>query len=520
MKKLSFVITLLFLGLISGDLKAQCSFTPTVTPNGLILCPNETDTLWTQEYDAYQWFKDGVAIPGATNRYLPVHQISDVGSYFKVNATVSACTEMSDSVLIDGWNYLLPYVMHGGTYTTNPNDGSSMLCPGVDTMVLTFSYTENIQWFKNGVAIPGATTTELKVYEPGSYIVEGAPAVCPDDISTLGVTIDVSYITAHISPDDLILCPNAIDTLSVDSGSNFQWYKAGVLIPGAINQQLPVEQFADAGSWFYATATVMGCNVIADSVLVDGWAFASLSVSSSGNFTTGNDGQAILCGGDTLFLEVLAPYTQSVQWYRNGTAIPGANSVVYTATESGDYTVEGSPLECPDFSQNNFGLPVTAEFRPQPALPVISNTGGVLSVTPVVPTVTYQWYKDGVLIPGATGATYNPAGVVGAYTVKATDGSGCSNTSVIFNYNPTAINDPNGIAGSIKVYPSPAKNIVYITSPVKINAVLLRVDGGVLVEQKEVKSIDISHFAEGIYILQISDAAGQFIKAEKIIKLN
>lgn len=520
MKKLSFVLTLLFLGLIGREAKAQCSFTPTVTPNNLILCPNETDTLWTQEYDSYQWYKDGVAIPGATLRFLVINQATAAGSYFKVNATLSACTELSDSVLVDGWAYLPPFVIHGGTYTINPNDGSSLLCQGVDTMILTFSYPANIQWFKDGVAIPGATTTELIVTQPGSYIVEGAPAVCPDDISTLGVTIDVSFITAHISPDDLILCPNAIDTLSVDSGSNFQWYKAGVLIPGATNQQLPVEQFADAGSWFYATATVMGCDVIADSVLVDGWAFASLSVSSSGNFTTGNNGQAMLCSGDTLFLEVLAPYTQSVQWYKNGTAIPGANSVIYTATESGDYTVEGSPVECPDFTQNNFGLPVTAEFRPAPAIPVISNVGGVLTVTPVVPTITYQWYKDGTLIPGATGTTYNPAGQTGGYTVKATDGTGCSNMSTVFNYNPTATNDPNNIAGHIKVYPSPAKDVIHITSPVKVNAVLLRADGGVLLEAKDATKINISHFAEGLYILQLRDKDGNFIKAEKIIKLN
>lgn len=499
---------------------AQCSFTPTITPNGLIMCPNETDTLWTQAYDSYQWYKDGVLIPGATLQYLVVNQATAAGSYFKVNATLSACTEMSDSVLIDGWAYLPPFVIHGGTYTINPNDGSSLLCPGVDTMVLTFSYPNNIQWFKNGVAIPGATTNELKITEPGSYIVEGAPAVCPNDISTLGVSIDVAYITAHISPDDLILCPSAVDTLMVDSGSNFQWYKDGVLIPGATNQQLPVEQFADAGSWFSATATVMGCNVVADSVLVDGWAFASLSVMSSGNFSTGDEGQALLCGGDTLFLEVLAPYTQSVQWYKDGIAIPGANNAVYHALVSGDYTVEGSPLECPDFKQNNFGLPVTAEFRAQPAVPVIVSTGGQLAVSPVVPTVTYQWYKDGVAIPGATSATYNPAGQTGSYTVKATDGSGCSNTSAAFEYNPTAIHDPSGIAGSIKVYPSPARDVVYIKAPVKINAVLLRMDGGVLLDQQDAVQIELSGLAEGMYLLQLRDKDGNFIKAEKIIKMN
>ncbi len=520
MKKLSFAITLLFFGMIGREGHAQCSFTPAVTPNNLILCPNETDTLWTQVYDSYQWYKDGVAISGATQQFLIVNQATAAGSYFKINATLNSCTEMSDSVLVDGWAYLPPFVTHSGNYTINPNDGSSLLCQGVDTMILTFSYPANIQWFKDGVAIPGATTTELKVTTPGSYIVQGAPGVCPNDISFLGVNIDVAYISAHISPDDLMLCPNAVDTLSVDSGSNFQWYKGGLLLPGATNQQLPVEQFADAGSWFSATATIMGCNVKADSVLVDGWAFASLLVSSTGNFTTGDDGQAILCGGDTLFLEVLAPYTQSVQWYKNGVLIPGANNVVYMAITSGNYTVKGSPVQCPDFSQNNFTLPVTAEFRPQPALPVISNAGGVLTVTPSVPTVTYQWYKDGTLIPGATGATYNTAGQTGSYTVRATDGSGCSNTSAAFNYNPTAINDPDGIAGRIKVYPSPAKEVIYITAPVKVNIVLLAADGTVLLRKNNATAIDISHLAEGLYILQLRDKEDHFIKAEKVIKLH
>lgn len=520
MKKLSFVSALLFLGLAGGEAAAQCSFTPTVTPGNVVLCPNETDTLWTQAYDSYQWYQDGAVIPGATLQYLVINQATAAGSYFKVSATQSACTEMSDSVLVDGWAYLPPFVAHGGTYTINPNDGSSLLCPGVDTMILTFSYPANIQWFKNGVAIPGATTNQLKVTEPGTYIVQGAPAVCPNNIAMLGVDIDVSYITAHISPDDLVLCPSAVDTLSVDSGSNFQWYKDGVLIPGATNQTHPVEQFADAGSWFSAAVTVMGCNVHTDSVLVDGWAFASLSVSSSGNFTTGDEGEALLCSGDTLFLEVLPPYTQSVQWYKNSAVIPGANNVVYKATASGDYTVKGSPVECPGFSQNNFGLPVVAEFRAQPALPVITNAGGTLSVTPVTPTVTYQWYKDGVIIPGATGATYNTGGQAGSYTVKVTDGSGCSNTSAAFNYNPTAIHDPNGIAGQISIYPSPAKDRLYIKSPVKVNALLLRVDGGVLINEKDARAIDISGLAAGIYLLQLRDKDGNFIKAEKVIKMN
>lgn len=518
MKRIYVVWTMLMLVLMAERLQAQCSFTPTVTPNNMVLCSSDSDTLWTQVYDSYQWYRDGTAIPGATQQYLVVNG-SMAGSYFKVNATLAACTKMSDSVMVDGWMYLPPFVAHSGNFQIDPNDGTSLLCEGRDTMILDFSYPVSVQWYKDGAAIPGANSPTLRVTEPGGYVVSGAPGICPNEIAFLGVTIDVAYIRAHITPDDLILCPGATDTLMVDSGSTFQWYKDGALIPGATNQKLPVEQFADAGSWFYATATVMGCATRADSVLVDGWAFASLSVSSSGNFTTGQNGEAILCTGDTLFLEVLPPYTQSVQWYRNGTPIPGATNVVYAALTAGDYTVQGSPVECPAFSQNNFGLPVTAEFRPQPAQPVIVQTGSQLSVSPVVPGVTYQWYKNNVLIPGATSATYDPAGATGSYTVKATDGSGCSNMAVAFNYNPTAINDPNGIASRIQVYPNPAREAVYIQSPVKVDAVLLSADGAKVMQQTAAGTIDISHLPAGMYLLELRDKDRNFIKAEKVIKL-
>jgi glucose/arabinose dehydrogenase len=41
---------------------------------------------------------------------------------------------------------------------------------------------------------------------------------------------------------------------------------------------------------------------------------------------------------------------------------------------------------------------------------------------------TYKWYKDAVLIPGATAATY-PVATNGAYTVQVTNASGCFKTS-------------------------------------------------------------------------------------------
>ena len=219
------------------SVKGQCTFDPTVTPTNLILCPNESDTLWTQVYDSYQWYKDSVLIPGATNQYLVVSQFNDAGSYFIVEATDSNCTEMSPQVLVDSWFFLLPAVMHEGDLGWF--DGQYLhLCTG-DTLILILMqpYQVNIQWFNGLNPIPGAIDDTLFVTASGSYTVEGAPALCPNFILQLGVYIDV-LVHQPIVP--VITFIN--DTLYANpTATSYQWYLNSSIIPGATNQ------------WYYPT---------------------------------------------------------------------------------------------------------------------------------------------------------------------------------------------------------------------------------------------------------------------------
>lgn len=509
---LSCVVTLL----CYGKVNAQCTFTPTI-PAAPILCPNETDTLWTQEYDGYQWYKDGVTISGATEQYLVVSE-ADILSYFKVAATDDGCTEMSDSVVVDAYTFLLPYIIHDGTFTTNPNDGSSLLCPGVDTMILTFSYPENVQWYDGGVAIPGATTPTLYVTEPGIYTAEGAPAVCPSYMAG-SLDIVVNYITVDVSPDDLLLCPGetAILQATPADGTDYQWYKDNAPVPDATSPSLDVAQAEDAGSSFSISATIYGCAVQSDTILVDESVTVPISITASGGYDTGVDGAALLCKGDTLLLEVLEPYINNVQWYRNDTVIAGANGVVYMATADGYYMVEGHTNTCPDFPQNTADSPVVAVFT-QPDPPVINLEEGQLVITPLAAAV-YQWYLDDTLLPGATGTTYDPEGTPGDYSVEVTDEHGCSNRSAVFSYDPTGINQPSELVDAIKVYPNPATEIVQVISPVKVNISLWSIDGKLLFQQEGAPSLDIRHLEAGTYLLYITDKEQHFIKAEKLIKL-
>ncbi|HUM46163.1 MAG TPA: T9SS type A sorting domain-containing protein [Chitinophagales bacterium] len=236
---------------------AQCSFTPTVIPSQPILCPNATDTLWTQEYESYQWYKGNNAIAGATNQYQVVTQ-DDVLKQFKVKATLEGCTETSAAVLVDGWVFLLPFVIQSGDMGTfDPNTQSFVLCPG-DIMILEMGqpYIENVQWFDNGIPIPGATGSIYQVTSPGSFTACGAPATCPDYQDCMLIPIDVQFSS---TPKPVITLTN--DTLFSTSAGSYKWYFNGNLIPGATSIWYePVL----SGSYVVAITDNYSCSVLSE----------------------------------------------------------------------------------------------------------------------------------------------------------------------------------------------------------------------------------------------------------------
>lgn len=76
-----------------------CSHNNTIYPN-LLLCPNETGTIWTQPADSYQWLDSlGNPIAGATNQSLQVV----AGASHSVLTTINGCTERSPEMLVDGY---------------------------------------------------------------------------------------------------------------------------------------------------------------------------------------------------------------------------------------------------------------------------------------------------------------------------------------------------------------------------------------------------------------------------------
>ena len=135
-----------------------------------------------------------------------------------------------------------------------------------------------------------------------------------------------------------------------------------------------------------------------------------------------------------------------------------------------------------------------------PIAPTISKTADTLFASGNA--TKYIWYKNGAVIMGATNSKYSPT-QNGAYTVKAVDSFGCaSSESTAFSFT-TGIGDI--ITEEINVvYPNPTTGILTIDASKLGNNYEVKVFdnlGKEIINQKNVNSLNLSNFENGIYHL-------------------
>jgi hypothetical protein len=195
-------------------------------------------------------------------------------------------------------------------------------------------------------------------------------------------------------------------------------------------------------------------------------------------------------------------YTWIGRGISGGAAIKGST---LWAKDSGVYHVMSYDSVSGCRAQASVNVRVVPKMKP-----VITRTGSVLSVPAVYSS--YQWYKGGVVIAGATSNSYTPTSN-GLYSIWVSiRGAECTDSA---SYNMTNV----GVGGSIgagasevlSVYPNPANRFITIEGAEGATAVLVssigqRVMQFSLTAEKEV--VDISALPSGVYILQLTDTKG------------
>lgn len=163
------LLALLALGLAAPF--AQSASDTTITAGGAVSLSVTADG--TSPF-SYVWTKDGATIPGATgaNYSIASFSASNAGTYVATVSNALGSTVSDSAKLI-----LLVIANVAPTITTQPQsqlfkDGGAINL----TVVATGTPAPTYQWYRNGVAIPGATsasnsTTTATAAMAGSYYV-------------------------------------------------------------------------------------------------------------------------------------------------------------------------------------------------------------------------------------------------------------------------------------------------------------------------------------------------------------
>lgn len=378
-----------------------------------------------------QWFKDGAPIPGAVESVLQFIglQLTDTGLYH-VRISNPAGTVETEPVPVTV--YLPPEIPFGPENVTVAR-GETAVLKVEPSGTAPFDF----QWFRSGAEIPGATNAELKIVsaqypDSGDYqVMVGNPA---GTVTSGRVTLSVGGPKILSQLADVAVNEGGTATINVvvtgEAPFSYQWFKDGAPIAGEKNPQLILAkaQLSDAAEYTVRIANLVG-SAISKPV--------RLTVLAAPRFAVELPDTNVSEGGDgVLAPEILGSEPLSYQWFKNGESLAGETNrtLLFTSaarTDGGDYQVHVSnPLG----SAQSRSARVTIVAVPRIASHPVSTTireGAtlMLSVSAVGEgTLTYQWVKDGIDLPGANQPIFRIASAQasdgGSYAARVSNFSG------------------------------------------------------------------------------------------------
>lgn len=374
----------------------------------------------------YQWTKGGTPISGATEATytIPTISSSDAGTYQVVLGNLCQSNVQSNEAVL---------TVNQLTAITAQPTASTTVCEGIAVNLAVTATGTNLsyQWRKDGIDIPNATLSTYNIASPtgansGSYTVAVSGA-CEPVVTSNVAQVEIKVIpSVTIQPNaELAVCLGTNTTLTASIlGSDlvYQWTKNGENIAGAnsVSYQIAAVSSSDAGS--YTLKATNSCSTVETNASV-------LSVQTAPNITTQPVATTTTCYGTGVNLGVTATGTNlTYQWSKGGTPITGANQSTLAIAANTEpsiavYTVAVTGVCAPAVVSNPANVEILAVPTLVTDLPAnyVGCLGSPLQLNVVATgaNISYQWYKNGSLLAGATNPSYavatTSAGDAGVY---------------------------------------------------------------------------------------------------------
>ena len=365
---------------------------------------------------SYEWRKDGAPVAGGTSAKLEVPgvQTADAGSYVVVVSNmVGSVTSVAAEIIVR-----IPVRITAGPASAIVTAGS----------LATFSVTAEgtaplaYQWFKDGTPVASAVDASYTIplaqaRDEGSYSVTVSNSTGPVSSALATLTV-LQPVTIVSQPRDVTALSGGSATFSVAATGTgplgYQWRKNGSPIVGGSGDSLELWPVTALDSGVYDVVVTNSVGGVTSSS-------GSLTVLEAPKITT-HPSDATVESGQPITLSVVAEGSGAIayQWRKDGAILPSgiASTLVVNAaaaTDAGVYAVTvsnatGSVVSHPAVvTVNAPAVPMKVSISEQPKrTPGTLGQSASLSVTATgTAPISYQWYKDGNLILGATAASYH-----------------------------------------------------------------------------------------------------------------
>ena len=381
---------------------------------------------------SYQWYKNGAPVSGATsNSYTtPPTSMGDTGSVFTVSVSSTAGTVTSTPATLTV-NAIKPAI------TVQPASQTVTLGqPATFTVTATGTGPLAYQWYLNGVAISGATSS--------SYTTPSTTSSNNGSVYTVTVSNSAGSATS-ISVTLTIPNPPPVAASLVPSNAAPPYDGTVLLVPTF-----------SGGTAAIGSAGVGSSDITASAV--SGTSYPTPALTSGKTYTltvTSPTGTVVstfcIVTPTTVTISPITPANQifaPVPATFVATATGGlTNNLTWTASSgtftgnvwtppsvAGTYAITATSVDDPSVS-----VTTTATIAP-PAITTQPNnqrvcSGGILTLSVVANYATsYQWNFNGAAIPGATASSYSVSSATSAnngnYSVTVTNALGSVTSTV------------------------------------------------------------------------------------------
>lgn len=379
-------------------------------------------------------------------------------------------------------------------------EGEPALCESDSVLLSVPAGAMSYEWFDQDVSL-GISDTSITTSNVGDYSAVIANQHCQRQTETVTVTKDTIPFVEVSSSGDIQFCEDENVTLTAtDTFNVFSWIKDGINLEDS-TLFITVNE-----TGIYHLKVINGaCTGISAPIEVVSHPYPDVTLDIRG--------ETEFCEGGNVELYLLEG-AQQYQWVQNDMPIPDGVTNTFNPMESGDYFVIASNLDCISISDT---VAVTVF---EVTIPEISVDNNILSSTEAP---AYQWYRDDIVIDGATEQTYI-ATQTGSYLVETTSEDGCLARSASLAISVNTVQEvalkaihihPNPVGAVLQIIPENLENQDYHLQLYSITGKLLQQHKGALRDNQVIK-VPFEDLPTGTYILEF---VGEKVKVvQRIIK--